>query len=613
MALIVLLAAAAVAGLCTFRPLGTFAPLLSIPIVYLAYRAQRNYAEKAEQCARRIAELKLNHEQLAALYRATVESLATAIDAKDATTHEHVIRVQAISAMIAEALGIAGEELEGIRTAALLHDIGELGVPEHILLKPGKLSREERAKIQKHAAIGAKILDPVHFPWPVAAAVRSHHERYDGSGYPDGLRGEDIPLGARILAVADVYEALTSHRSYREAVPHEAAVDHIRKLAGRHFDPAVVAAFLSIADKLPAPEVPNEDEQETDPNGQRVDGQGASSGAEEDIARANYELMALFEIAQSLSSTLNLRECLALLASKIKNIVGASTCVIFLRSGDDPAALRAEVAIGVNATHFHGARAVETGRTCACAAKAESWKGAYVREDVVLTAGQSPWLELKSALVVPLTADERPLGTINLYHTLPDAFDEDDLRVLSIMSDQAGVAVMNAQIFERTRESAIRDPLTGLHNSRYLFTALEQELSRAQRHGHPLSVLGIDLDNFKLINDNFGHERGDTVLKDVAGVFKQQVRDYDLVIRYAGDEFIIVLPETDAAEAENTADRIARAVARYARTLPSSDLAPLGVSIGVATFPEDANDVKTLLAKADASMYHEKRRRKRAA
>ena len=135
-------------------------------------------------------------------------------------------------------MGLDGDELEGLNTGALLHDIGKLGVPEYVLLKPGRLTDEEFAKIKKHPEIGAAILDPVEFPWPVLPVVKYHHEKWDGTGYPEGLEGEDIPLTARILAVADVYDALTSNRSYRNAWTHERALDVIqRRTPGTHFDP----------------------------------------------------------------------------------------------------------------------------------------------------------------------------------------------------------------------------------------------------------------------------------------------------------------------------------------------------------------------------------------
>lgn len=590
--------------------------LLLMPIPVLVYISYKTFMEKREQDLRHIEELRLGQEQLAKLYLATIESLAAAIDAKDTYTSEHISRVQSIAVKIATALGIPDSELEGIKTAALLHDIGKLGVPEHILLKPGKLSSDEYAKIQKHPSIGAKILDPVQFPWPVADMVRCHHEKWDGSGYPGALSGDEIPLGARILAIADVYDALTSKRSYREGWLHSQAVEHIINLADTHFDPVVVDAFVKVSDEIePLAQSSSESV------GPAVRGKACElsyehqkvRGAAEDIARANHELMALFELSRTLSSTLNLQETLTLLTTKIKNVVQASSCVIFLKEPEEQGLLKAAVAVGANGDYLSGAITVMgEGRTGGIAAGKEPWMGPYDPTDIILATTYTNWVELKSALIVPLRAEQEIIGTVNIYHSEEDAFTVDDLRVLNIVSEQAGMAVQNASLYEHTRESSIRDPLTGLHNSRFLFSNLEQEISRAQRNSHSLSVLSIDLDNFKLINDNFGHQFGDGVLKVVSDIFRQNVRDYDLVVRYSGDEFIIVLPETSPAEAAETTARIKHAVAQYALSLPTSKLAPLGVSIGVASFPEDAGDVKTLLAKSDASMYEDKRARKRS-
>ena len=588
--------------------------LLVLPILYLTYYSYKIYVEKVEEGQKHIEELEVGKEQLASLYLATIESLATAIDAKDAYTREHISRVQAIALQIATSMGLSRIELEGIRTAALLHDIGKLGVPEHILLKPGKLSPDEYTKVQRHAAIGAKILDPVQFPWPVAAVVRSHHEKYDGTGYPDGLKGDAIPLGARVLAVADVYDALTSKRSYREGWSHAEAVRHVRELSGTHFDPAVAQAFENVESELEELTWPTVQNKATVASlseaGLQKPNQETRNAAD-DIAYANHELMALFEVAQTLSATLNLQEALILLANKIKNVVQATTCVILLKEENDPTILRARMALGVNQDHFQDATTkVGDGRTGTAALTREPYMGPYDLSDLVLAATYTNWVTLQTALIAPLTTDKEAIGCINLYHTSENAFTDDDVKVLNVVAKQAAMAVQNARLFERTRESALRDSLTGLHNARYLFSILDQELNRAVRTKRPLSVLGVDLDNFKLINDNFGHERGDGVLTDVAEIFKAQVRDYDLVVRYAGDEFIIVLPDTNAQEAAKMADRIRKAVANYAKQLPSSTLAPLGVSVGLASVPEDASDLKTLLAKADAAMYEDKRARK---
>ncbi len=217
--------------------------LFVTPVAWLTYQAYAVYTGRAEERQRHI-------ERLAELYLGTIKSLALAIDAKDQYTHQHILRVQRYAVAIAKQIGLTGDALEAVNTGALLHDIGKLGVPDYILLKPGRLTDEEFAKIKKHPAIGAAILEAVNFPWPVLPVVKSHHERWDGTGYPDGLRGEDIPLSARILAVADVYDALTSSRSYRSAWTPDAALEEIRRNAGAQFDPAVVHAFADVFAEL---------------------------------------------------------------------------------------------------------------------------------------------------------------------------------------------------------------------------------------------------------------------------------------------------------------------------------------------------------------------------
>ena len=147
---------------------------------------------------------------------------------------------------IAAEIGLNSDERKAVEYGALLHDIGKIAIPESILCKPGKLTPEEFETMKTHTTIGAKILEPVRFPFPVLAVVRSHHERWDGKGYPDGLRGEEIPIGARILAVADVYDALTTDRAYRRAWSRVETMNHLQKQMGAHFDPLVVSVFLRI-------------------------------------------------------------------------------------------------------------------------------------------------------------------------------------------------------------------------------------------------------------------------------------------------------------------------------------------------------------------------------
>jgi len=185
--------------------------------------------------------------QLAELHLATIEALARAIDAKDGTAENHIRRVQLYATAVARELGMSDAEVQAVRTAALLHDIGKLAVPEHILSKPGPLTAEEFQKVQAHPQVGADIIAAVPFPYPVAPLIQNHHERWDGSGYPDKLKGEEIPLLARILQIADIYDALTTVRAYKPALSPESAVAILREEAAKGWrDPSLVNLFSEI-------------------------------------------------------------------------------------------------------------------------------------------------------------------------------------------------------------------------------------------------------------------------------------------------------------------------------------------------------------------------------
>ena len=180
------------------------------------------------------------------LYLSTIETLAMAIDAKDQVTHGHIRRVQRYAVGLAKAVGIVDDrQLRAIEAAALLHDLGKLAIPEFILNKPGTLTTRESSVMKTHAALGADILSSIEFPYPVVPIVRHHHENWDGSGYPDGIKGTDIPIGARILSVVDCYDALTSARPYRAALSTEHAVDILSQRRGTMYDPLIVDAFVS--------------------------------------------------------------------------------------------------------------------------------------------------------------------------------------------------------------------------------------------------------------------------------------------------------------------------------------------------------------------------------
>ena len=654
------------------------------PVAYLSYQSYRTYLGRQEEKQQHIEELQENQAHLADLYLATIKSLALAIDAKDQYTHQHILRVQRYAVAIAKHMGLTGAELEGVNTGALLHDIGKLGVPEYVLLKPGRLTDEEFAKIKKHPEIGAAILDPVDFPWPVLPVVKYHHEKWDGTGYPEGLAGEAIPLTARILAVADVYDALTSSRSYRTAWTHEKALAVIKKDAGTHFDTVVVDAFVEIIDGV-VQEMAEQGEGPLVPHKAKSEAPKTKmEGAARDIQRASSELWALYEVAQTLSSSLGLQETIDILARKLEAIFPGGACVFLLKDeeqrepqgssgakGEEQKAearrlpahevLSARAAVGLNQDFLTGSRTLgANSKSLQIALTRGTYCGEYDQDDLLLNGSQSAqWVTFQSAMIVSIVHQGSVLGTINLYSPHEDAFSAHDRQLLETIAERAAMALYNGLLFDRTRGHAQTDPLTGAYNIRYLTEYVEKRCEegtgnreqgteeekrkrgeeetnqgtgnreqgtedagaasqrttnhepRATNHD-VFALLCLDLDSFKPINDNFGHQKGDQVLNALAGVFRDTVRAGDIVARYGGDEFLIVLDGANQDAARDMCERLRVAVENYDPDLihPKLGALRLGVSVGYACFPCDGDDCATLLSAADTQMYREKTERK---
>ena len=215
-----------------------WALIFSLP-AYLTYRSYQAYSE-------RIGEEQRQVRGLSEVQLATIEALALAIEAKDSTSRDHLQRIQVYAEGLARAVGLTEPEILGVKTAGLLHDIGNLAIPEHILSKMSRLSYDEFERVKIHPRVGAEILKSVPFPYPVTPLILSHHERWDGRGYPSGLKGDDIPVGARILAVVDCFTSMLSERPYRPARTYAEAIVTLRENGGAGLDPALVEKFIEI-------------------------------------------------------------------------------------------------------------------------------------------------------------------------------------------------------------------------------------------------------------------------------------------------------------------------------------------------------------------------------
>jgi diguanylate cyclase (GGDEF)-like protein/putative nucleotidyltransferase with HDIG domain len=584
----------------------TFAPL------YLTYRTYKVYMGRIEDEQRHV-------EQTSELHLATIEALARAIDAKDQTAHTHIRRVQLYATTLARQIGLSEPEVHAVKTAALLHDIGKLAVPEHILSKPGPLTQEEFQKIRIHPQVGAEIIAAVPFPYPVAPLILSHHERWDGKGYPQALRGEQIPIGARILTIVDYYDAITTERPYHKALTPEGAIGLLRHESGRALDPGLAEHFIALLPRMLAEA--EEAERQSRPRS-AVDAQVGGSpavglvpesmpqNAFENIALAHREIYALYEIAQSMGTSLGVADTMALISSKLTNIVPWSGCALFLTQPDGET-LKCRYASGVDAPKLRD-RTLRPGHGLA------GWVARNRRTIVngnpratFESLGIAGPLELKSAVVTPLFFADSFIGALGLYHTEANRYSEDHRRLLERIAEQAGAVLHNSIVFEQTQEDSLTDPLTGLPNRRSLFVHLSRELARAERLQAEVALIVMDIDEFKAINDTHGHQAGDRALREVAGALQGALRPYDLCVRYAGDEFIVVLADCsrDAAEAKRV-ELQQRIAALHFEVRPGKPL-PLAVSAGASVFPHDGRTYEHLLADADQRMYRDKSRRRR--
>jgi diguanylate cyclase (GGDEF)-like protein/putative nucleotidyltransferase with HDIG domain len=587
------------------------AVLVMAPL-YLTYRTYKVYLGRIEDEQRHVREM-------ADLHLATIEALALAIDAKDQTSQSHIRRVQLYAAEVAKALGMSENDIQGVKTAALLHDIGKLAVPEHILSKPGPLTPEEFQKIRAHPKVGADIVSSVPFPYPVAPLILSHHERWDGKGYPTGLRGEEIPLGARILSVVDYFDALMAERPYHKAMGFDAAIGLLQQEAGRGLDPTVVDKFIELLPTLQAEAARLEQlMRKPTPAAAPTVGEPATGLMPEptkknvfdDIALAHREIYALYEIAQAMGTSLGVSDTMALISAKLSNLVPFSCAALFLYD-EESETLRCRFATGTDADIIQQI-SVRTGEglTGWVARNRRPLVNARPSADLE-AAGLGHATSLQSALVCPLLFSERFIGTLSVYHVDAAFYRDDHRRLLDRVSEQAAAVINNSILFEQTQSDSLTDPLTGLPNTRFLFMHLTRELARAERLKAEVSLMVMDLDSFKEINDSHGHHVGDRALCEVARVLRAAIRPYDICVRYAGDEFIVVLSGCGAEEAEQKRQELQKGIDEvYFEARPGKSL-PIGISVGTAVFPQDGESYEALLATADSRMYQDKADRKR--
>jgi len=566
--------------------------MLAVVMALFAYipdRLRRALTRETELAEQRRAELEKS-------YVATIGALASALDAKDRYTEAHSRETAALALAVGRRLGLDAERLPFLEYAAYLHDIGKIGMPGHILNKPGPLTPEEMAIMREHPVIGERIIASVPFLAPVRRVVRAEHERWDGTGYPDGLKAEEIPIQARIIHACDAFHAMASDRPYREALPRPAILRELETQAGRQFDPAVVRALLDV---LASEEVV-------------VTGHGGEMSEVAPVITWTgprswaQHLEAIESLSARLGRQTAVLEICRLIGETIVTLVPYDQCRIYLLDDDE----QTLTCVWFGSSNREEYRAVTASSLTTRVGQgitgwvAETKRGAVLgdteRHPKAVHVAGTPVTD-ESMLAVPVAFEERLLGvlvtvTLGLHQYTPD-----HLRLLAILANQAAVSIANARLIQRLANAARIDPLTGVGNRRAFEDDLRKKLGDPRR---VFAIAMLDVDHLKQTNDDHGHAVGDALLRRVAVTLAGQLQPGDVVARWGGDEFLILLDGRTRSDAEALGSRIVGALRE-----PSGLGGAASVSMGLAEYPADGSTLDQLLDAADRSMYAAKRRR----
>jgi len=545
-----------------------------VPLIVISYFT-------FQTAMQRVTDANQHLEKLNSLYLSIIEAMAMAVEAKDQVTHGHIRRVQTLAVGLARGLGITDpSEIQAIQAAAVLHDMGKLHVPEHILNKPGKLSAAEFETIKQHADKGADILAPIAFPYPVVPIVRHHHERWDGQGYPAGLAGSTIPVGARILSVVDCFDALTSDRPYRRALSVEQAMGMLLDGRGTAYDPEVVDTFARVYG-----DIVSKDPEHAAPAVSRSDvivepaaARSAAPVTGRPAVEADAHVLPALEVLHAFSSQAALPDLAEAIAQQSLRETPAALFALFVHdveSGD----LAVAHTSGVSADRLRGLR-------LALGERLSGWVAANRRticnSDAALdlAAVDEPFEgDLHSTLSVPLVVDDALVGVVSLYAHDPQAFTDRHRRFLEQLVVALGHAVRGSLEFEKVQRATLPGalPLS-------LPPAEQARLAVPVEGGTHLAAVSLQLAGIGAEDE--GQLRAQ-LLGRAAAALGRDLRSTDLVYRDGPCGLLAVLPQADARAALVIAGRVRDTLQRALQAIEPPLTTVVQVSTGVAAFPED--------------------------
>jgi putative nucleotidyltransferase with HDIG domain len=559
---------------------------LVVPLLLVLYFTFKISMERVEDANRHL-------EQLNTLYLSTIETLAMAIDAKDQITHGHIRRVQVYAVGLAKRLGVTDERLiKAIEAAALLHDMGKLAVPEYILNKPGKLTATEFEKMKLHASVGADILSAIDFPYPVVPIVRHHHENWNGTGYPTGLRGTDIPIGARVLSVVDCFDALTSDRPYRPRLSDEEATKILMERRGSMYDPLVVDVFVrvhaEISRDLNQSSVPGQVLQDVASASatQRVSTETGACRLDE-IAASSDETRALYELARSLAGLTTISEVGDAVAKHLRRLIPFSLYVVYAYDS---------VADELEAKHGAGdAAPLVKGLKIPTGQRVSGWAAAnrqvIVNSDPTLDLGEIArvvYPRLRNCVSTPLVADSQLIGVITVYSSATESYTEEHRRILDAVTAQA------AQSFRRAidGEPVRSDPPVDLPHISQLDQSIASLCAEASNPVFSLMFVAVrNFDRMPVIQDTVF---GEQIYQHVAQQFRRLLRPHDVLFRAGPNQIVALLRSADHTVAEALAAKADHHMQECPLILPNG--ASVSVEIGITNVhaPTDGRSVVDL-------------------
>ena len=527
-----------------------------------------------------LKEYERRQQQQEESYVATIGALAAVLDAKDRYTEAHSRETAELAVKVGKRLRLPPEQLRLLEYGALLHDIGKIGIPGYILQKPGPLTPEEFAIMREHPVIGERIVASVPFLAPLGPIVRAEHERWNGTGYPDGLKGEEIPIEARIIHACDSFHAMASDRAYRRSLKTEDIIEEFRKESGKQFDPRVVDVMLELIEQekphISAPA--------------QAAGQPAPASALSGPRSLTQHMQTIEALGQQLARTSSIEDICNLIGETVAALVPLDQCRVLLMNEDRT---RLEIA------YLSGADKPEYRSVTAENASVEVGEGiagwvAESRRGVVLgdtehhpKAAHVVGTEVidESMLAVPVVFEDEVLAVIVVLKLGLNQYQLDQLRLLTILANQAAVSMANARLIERLAAAATIDALTGLMNRAAFEEAVNKQLLRPQSWG---TMLMLDVVNLRETNRAYGHRAGDAVLKRIARAIRLSIRSGDLASRWIGDNFALLAPGIDAAQAQVLAKRIESAL----------ESERISIRWGTAEFHGDAQTAQDLVTAA---------------